>query len=166
MLGVHISAVSSEAKRGHCIPWGWSYRRCQPPCLPSARAASALTAALSLFQPPCLTLLWSSSYCLQTKNLNLGPSSTMSCGQTQCGLLLDLRDSHVSCLWASVFSSVLLRGCDPVTTPKWGENNRDDANLGQTLPASQLYVFNAGGATVTGGKQTLSLDSEAWALMA
>lgn len=27
MLGVHISAVSSEAKRGHHIPWGWSYRR-------------------------------------------------------------------------------------------------------------------------------------------
>lgn len=27
MLGVHISAVSSEAKRGHYIPWGWSYRR-------------------------------------------------------------------------------------------------------------------------------------------
>lgn len=27
VLGVHISAVSSEAKRGHHIPWGWSYRR-------------------------------------------------------------------------------------------------------------------------------------------
>lgn len=85
-------------KGGIASPGAGVTEDCQPPCLPSARAASALTAALSLFQPPCLTLLWSSSYCLQTKNLNLGPSSTMSCGQTQCGLLLDLRDSHVSCL--------------------------------------------------------------------
>lgn len=103
MLGVHISAVSSEAKRGHYIPWGWSTEGCQPPCLPSARATSALTAALSLFQPPCLTLLWSSSYCVQTKNLKLGPSSTMSCGQTQGGLLLGLRVSELqfSCLYFS-----------------------------------------------------------------